>query len=320
MKIFDQNAVHRLLDYDGCIEAVGKAMEALSREGREQPLRSITTIAPQKLFGVMPGTLPGSQDFGAKLVSVFPTEGQPGRSAHQGLVVLFDGSSGSVQCVADAGALTHVRTGCASAVATETLARRDAQRLGIFGCGAQARSHIDALMRVRPFAEIGIWGRSPHAANELAAWARTRGATVRPVEDAKKLASESDVICTVTSASDPIVEGAWIRPGTHVNLVGSSYAGPREVDSALVARSLFFVDYRPSALAAAAEFLTAKGEGMVSDDHIVGEIGDVLGGRIPGRRSQDDITVYKSLGHIAQDLAAVRYLMARSALEKENSQ
>ena len=320
MRIFDEKAVYRLLDYDGCIGAVRSAMDALSLDEREQPLRSITTLAPQKLFAVMPGTLADSESFGAKVISVFPKEGKAGRSSHQGLIVLFDGSDGGVLCVADAGAVTHVRTGCASAVATDALARPDVQRLGVFGCGAQARAHIEALVRVRPFKEIGIWGRSPDAAAELAAWAQARGAPARLVEDAKTLAGESDVICTVSSANEPIVEGDWIRPGTHLNLVGSSYAGPREVDSALVARSLFFVDYRRSALAAAAEFLTAKDEGLVSDAHIAGEIGDVLGGRIGGRRSPDDITVYKSLGHIAQDLAAARYLLVRSDSEEETSQ
>lgn len=313
MRVFDEECVYRLLDHDGCTQAVREAMIALSRDEREQPLRSIVTLAPQKLFGLMPGTLPGADDFGAKLVSVFPDPRRQGRSAHRGVVVLFDGEGGKVECVADAGAVTHIRTACASAVATDALARQDAIRLGIFGCGAQARSHIEALARIRPFGEIGIWGRDRAAAADLARWAGDQtGIVARAVEDASALAGEADVICTVTSAADPIVKGAWIRPGTHLNLVGSSYAGPREVDSALVARSLFFVDYRRSALAAAAEFLTAKEEGVVTDAHIVGEIGEVLGGAVPGRRSADDVTVYKSLGHVAQDLAAARYLIERS--------
>ena len=319
MHLFDEEAVYRLLDYDGCIDAMRNAMIALSQDAREQPLRSILTLAPQKLFGLMPGTLPGSDDFGAKLVSVFPDADRAGRSAHRGVVVLFDGDGGSVRCVADAGAVTHIRTACASAVATDALARPDARRLGIFGCGAQARSHIEALARIRPFEEIGIWGRNPAAAAELAGWAFDRtGIEARAIEDARTLVGQSDVICTVTSSAEPIVEGAWVRSGTHLNLVGSSYAGPREVNSALVAGSLYFVDYRRSALAAAAEFLAAKAEGLVTDAHIAGEIGEVLGDLVPGRRSPEDITVYKSLGHIAQDLAAARYLIDRAAKQRGN--
>lgn len=318
MKVFTADAVCRLLDYGGCIEAVRAAMIALSEDEREQPLRSISTIAPQKLFGMMPGMLPGLTEFGAKLVSVFPTPGRPGRAAHQGLVVLFDGDDGSVSCVADAGAVTEIRTGCASAAATDSLALRDARQLGIFGCGAQARSHIKALVRVRDFEEIGIWGRDIEAASRLADWAGEHARIeARAYRDAETLAAKADVICTVTSASEPIIAADWIRPGTHLNLVGSSYAGPREVDSTLVAKSRFFVDYRRSALAAAAEFLKARDEGLLTDEHIAGEIGDVLAGRIAGRRSDEDITVYKSLGHVAQDLAAARYLLARADSERE---
>lgn len=121
------------------------------------------------------------------------------------------------------------------------------------------------------------------------------------------------MICTVTSASQPILKGSWVRPGTHVNLVGSSHAGPVEADTDLVRTSRYFVDHRPSALAAAAEFLMARKEGAIGDEHIVGEVGDVLNGALQARKTPEDITVYKSLGHIAQDLAAVAYMVGEAA-------
>lgn len=309
---YDAEQVRALLDYDGCIAAMREAMAALSADRREQPLRTIQNFGEGRMFGLMPGILPGSDDFGAKLVSVFPDRNRPGRSAHQGAVLLFDGGDGGLKCTADAAEITHIRTACATAVATRALARPDARRLAIFGCGAQARSHVRALTRIRRFERIGIWGRDAQAAREFAgSTSRECGIDVEPFEDPRALAERSDIICTVTGSASPVLLSDWVIPGTHVNLVGSSYAGPTEVDTALVARARYFVDYRRSALAAAAEFLKAKEEGLVGDDHIVAEIGEVLLGRADGRTGDAQITIYKSLGHIAQDLAAAQYILER---------
>jgi ornithine cyclodeaminase/alanine dehydrogenase-like protein (mu-crystallin family) len=308
-----EEEIYRRLDYDGCIAAMRDVMAGLSGDGRDQPLRQISQLGSGKMFGVMPGLLPEAAEFGAKLVSVFHDPASPGRSAHRGVVVLFDGDSGAVTCIADASAVTHVRTACASAAATDALARRDADVLAIFGCGAQARSHLRALTRVRKMKGIGIWGRNHEIAKAFAREASTElGLEVRAWKDPAALAAEAHIICTVTSAWEPILKGAWVRPGTHVNAVGSSFAGPREIDSELVVNSRYFVDYRKAALVAAAEFLAAKAEGLVDDYHIAGEIGEVLIGRVEGRCNAEMVTIYKSLGHIAQDLAAVRYALQRA--------
>lgn len=303
--------VRAVLDYDGCIAAVRRAMADFSAEGRPQPLRSIVEIAPAKLFGLMPGTLAAPHGFGAKVLSVFADPAQPGRSAHRGVVVLFDRDSGRVACIADAGEVTEIRTAAASAVATDALARQDARTLAVFGCGAQAVSHIRALARVRRLERILVWGRSAERAASFAErMQREVAIPVRAVAEARAAASAADVICTVTSSQTPVLLGEWVRPGTHVNVVGSSFAGPVEIDNALVRMSRYIVDSRRSALAAAAEFLRAKEAGLVDDSHIAAEIGEVLLGRIPGRRSPEEVTVYKSLGHIVQDLAAVSHLHA----------
>jgi ornithine cyclodeaminase len=305
--------VRAALDYDGCIAAVRGAMAEFSAEGKPQPLRTIFELAPAKFFGLMPGALAAPHGFGAKVLSVFGDPAEPGRSAHRGVVVLFDRESGHVTCIADAGEVTEIRTAAASAVATDALARRDARTLAVFGCGAQAVSHIRALPRIRPFEQVLVWGRS---AEYAAAFARRMqrevGVPVRAVAEAREAASAADVICTVTASQTPVLLGEWVRPGTHVNVVGSSRAGPVEIDHALVRMSRYIVDSRRSALAAAGEFLLAKEAGLIDDSHIVAEIGEVLLGRIPGRRSPEEITVYKSLGHIVQDLAAVSYLHARA--------
>jgi ornithine cyclodeaminase len=305
--------VRAALDYDGCIAAVRAAMADFSADGKPQPLRSIFELAPAKFFGIMPGTLAAPHGFGAKVLSVFGDPARPGRSAHRGVVLLFDRGSGDVACIADAGEVTEIRTAAASAVATDALARRDAKTLAVFGCGAQAASHIRALVRVRRFTQVLVWGRAvERAAGFAEGMQREIAVPVRAVAEAHEAASAADVICTVTSSQSPVLLGEWVRPGTHVNVVGSSYAGPVEVDHALVRMSRYIVDSRRSALAAAAEFLLAREAGLIDDSHIVAEIGEVLLGRIPGRTSPEEVTVYKSLGHIVQDLAATTYVHARA--------
>jgi ornithine cyclodeaminase len=301
--------VRAALDYDGCIAAVRAAMADFTAHGKAQPLRSIIEIAPARHFGLMPGMLAAPRGFGAKVLSVYGDPAHPGHSAHRGVVVLFDRESGRVTCIADAGEVTQIRTGAASAVATDALARRDAKVLAMFGCGTQAASHVRALVRVRPLREILVWGRCAERAARFAEQMRLEvGIPVRTVAEGREAAAAADIICTVTGSPTPVLLGEWVRPGTHVNAVGSSHPGPVEIDHALVLSSRYIVDSRRSALAAASEFLLAKEAGLIDDSHIVGEIGEVLLGRIPGRRSAQEITVYKSLGHIVQDLAAASYV------------
>jgi ornithine cyclodeaminase len=311
MRLIDGAEVRARLTYDRCIPIVREAMIRFSRGETRQLLRSILPLGDGNLFGVMPGALGGTQPFGAKLISIFPQNVARGGLSHQGLIVLFDGGTGAPVCLVDAGEVTAIRTAAASAVATDALARPDARRLAILGSGEQALTHARAIARVRDLASIALWARSPETAERLA---RTiSGELALPVEaypTPEAAVAEADVICTVTASPEPILLGRWVRPGTHLNLVGSSMAGPVEVDDDVVVRARFIADSREGVLAQGAEFLAAKAAGLVGDEHVVGEIGQVLMGDLPGRRSADEITIYKSLGHIVQDLAAAQALFA----------
>ena len=312
ISFYDAAQVEELLDYPGCIDAVRRAMIALSSGERPQPPRQIFTVGDNQMFGTMPGELAALSTFGAKLVSVFADPERPGCTRHQGVVVAYDGKTGAVSCIADAEPITRIRTGCASAVATDALARKDAEVLAIFGTGVQADAHLRALPLVRDFREILLWGRSPEKTRRFAEqMSEELGRAITPVPDAREAASRADVICTVSSSAEPIVLGEWVKPGTHVNLVGSSYVGPVEVDSALVAKARYIADYRPGVLAQAAELAVARDAGLIDDSHVVGEIGEVLAGRTPGRENDEQVTIYKSLGHVAQDLASAAYLQTR---------
>lgn len=310
---FHAAQVEQLLDYPGCIDAMRAAMTALSSGERPQPLRQIFTVGHDEMFGTMPGELQTLSTFGAKLVSVFGDPDRPGRTRHQGVVVAYDGVTGAVSCIADAEPVTKIRTACATAVATDALGRSDAGVLAIFGTGVQAEAHLQALPLVREFREILLWGRSPDTADKFAdEMSRRLGRMITPISDGREAAGRADVICTVTSSAAPVLLGDWVKPGTHINLVGSSHLGPVEVDTALVAKARYVADYRPGVLAQAAELAIAREAGVIDDSHVVGEIGDVLAGRIPGRRTDEEITIYKSLGHVAQDLAAAAYLQKRA--------
>jgi ornithine cyclodeaminase/alanine dehydrogenase-like protein (mu-crystallin family) len=312
MRFIDREEVARRLTYDVCMPIVRQAMIAFSRGETRQMLRSVIPLSTGHFFGVMPGALGVGEPFGAKLISVYLENFTKGIQSHQGLVVLFDPVSGAPLCVVHAGEITAIRTAAASAVATDALARPESRRMAILGYGEQAATHARAIPRVRQLDSIVVWGRSPERARAFAE--RMRGELTVPVAvaaSAEDAVSAADIVCTVTGASEPILKGAWVRPGTHVNVVGSSVAGPAEVDNELVVRSRFIVDSREGILTQGAEFLRAKEAGLISDDHIAAEIGQVLAGDIVGRRSAEEITVYKSIGHVVQDLASAWALYSR---------
>ncbi|MBL8550197.1 MAG: ornithine cyclodeaminase family protein [Hyphomonadaceae bacterium] len=310
MRFIDRDEVRAKLTYELCIPIVREAMIAFSKGETKQTLREIIPLSEGRLFGIMPGAMGGDAMgphgvFGAKLISVFKENFAKGVQSHQGLVVLFDPESGAPVCVAHAGEITAIRTAAASAVATDALAREDATRLAILGYGEQAETHVRAIAKVRPIEHVNVWGRSIERAHAFAArMSAETGLPIAAANHVENAIAEADIVSTLTAATDPILKGARVRPGTHVNVVGSSHAGPAEVDSELVAMSRFFVDSRAGVLAQGGEFIRAKAAGLVGDDHILGEIGQVLAGDIAGRRSDAEITVYKSLGHIVQDLAS----------------
>jgi ornithine cyclodeaminase len=309
MRFIDAEEVRRRLTYEAAIPIVREAMIAFSAGVTRQLLRSILPLAGGRMFGVMPGAMGEADAFGAKLISVYPDNFERGGPSHQGLIVLFEPQSGAVACVVDAGEVTAVRTAAASAVATDALARPAARTLAILGYGEQAGAHAQALRRVRAISEVVVWGRSPARAQAFAARMEAElGTPFSVAASAREAVRDADVVCTVTAAAEPILAGAWLSPGTHVNLVGSGHAGQAEADPELVARSRFIADSREGVISQCGEFLRAKAAGVVEDTHIAAEIGEVLAGAAPGRRSESEITVYKSLGHIVQDLACARAL------------
>lgn len=288
-----------------------QAMTALSSGATDQRLRSFLPVGDLKTFAIMPASRHDEDVFGAKLVSVYGDAARPGCKKHRGVVVVFDGETGAPAGIIEAEELTRIRTAAASAAATASLARDDAQTLAVLGCGAQAEAHIHALSCVRKFRDITIWGRDSSRAGAFAKRLQTAGYPVRACESVQLATRQADIICTVTGAVEPILGLADVKPGAHVNAVGSSGPGPVEIAADLVAEATFIADHRESVAAHGAEFLAAQTAGRIGETHIAAEIGDVFGGSHPGRTSETEITLYKSLGHAVQDIAAAAFLLRK---------
>jgi ornithine cyclodeaminase/alanine dehydrogenase-like protein (mu-crystallin family) len=305
--------VEALLPMEECIEVVEAALRVLARGGAVQPLRSAYWMPDRHgLLGVMPGMLDGlnADDqpvAGIKVLTVVPDNYLHGEESHRGLVLLFEEERGAPIAILDASAVTAIRTAAASAVATRALARRDAGDLAILGTGTQARSHLEAMQAVRPLRRVRVWSRNPESARRFA---EREG--VEPAASVQEAVEGADLICTVTAAREPVLAGEWIAPGAHINAVGACTAATRELDAVAVSRSRLYTDRRESAMVEAGDFLLARGEGAVTDAHLLGELGEVLEGTILGRRSDEEITLYKSLGIAVEDLASGRYVYRKA--------
>jgi ornithine cyclodeaminase/alanine dehydrogenase-like protein (mu-crystallin family) len=316
VRIIGSELVRELFDMDGAIAAMREAFAAVASGRAAQPVRSLVTAeGVNGILGWMPGAFAAPEPaLGIKVVSIF--EGNFGSTlgTHQGAILLFDPADGRLQAVIDAREVTVIRTAAASAAATDALARPDSRRLTLLGYGEQAASHLAALRRVRPISTVVVWGRSPERAQAFAAEQREKtGLALQVAASVEAAVAGADIVCTLTAARDPILRGDWIAPGTHVNAVGSSVPSAAEIDDVLVARSRVFVDYAASAETLGGELKRARASGAVGEDHVAGEVGAVLSGALPGRRSPEEITLFKSLGMAAEDLAAARLILTRAA-------
>ena len=314
MLILRAAEIRRLLSLPDCIEVMDRAMRAASLGQVDTPERTIATLPDgASYFFVMPGSMAGdgarAPVYGAKLIGLHPSNTAGGIPTIQGYVSLFDGRTGTPSALVDGAEITRLRTAAASALATRELARPEARTHGIFGAGVQAAGHLEAIACVRPIEEVRVWARNADRAQAfVAAYASRPGLRVIAVDDPSQ-AGACDVVSLVTNASAPVLRGRWLNDGAHINLVGAHEAHHREADTEAVARAAVYVDSRRGALSEAGDLLIPIGEGKLSRDHIIGEIGEVLEGKAPGRRNETQVTLYKSLGVFAQDLfAAVRVL------------
>jgi ornithine cyclodeaminase len=293
---------------------MAKTLAAFSAGQGVRVLRSAVPLGEQKLLGLMPGAQGAVA--GAKVITVFPGNFKKGLPSHQGVIVLFDLETGALKALVDGEAITALRTAAVSAVATDALARPDARVLAILGAGEQARRHLEAMPLVRDITALRVWDIHPEAARRFAEEA---GRPVTLCATAGEAAQGADILCTVTAAATPVLRGADLSPGVHVNAVGACAPSCRELDTQAVLRGRLFCDSRESLLAESGDFLIPLQEGALDAGHVQGEIGQVLAGILPGRRHSRDITLFKSLGLAAEDIAAAEYVASRLAEQEQEA-
>ncbi len=314
--IANQDQVSALLPMRECIGVMEDALTSLAQGQALLPLRTMMILPDgQNLMGLMPSYLGGasSASMGVKVIAAFPGNYGTEYDSHQGVVLLFDGRRGLLQAIVDGTAVTAIRTAAVSAVATKLLARPDADDLAIIGAGTQARTHLEAMLCVRPIRRVRVFSLPLEGAYQFAdRESKRHGIPIQVMESAQDAVAGASLICTVTTARQPIVLGEWIAPGAHINAVGAFTPASRELDTKAVVQSRLYVDRRESTLAEAGEFLIPKGEGAIDDRHIVGEIGEILTGSIAGRVSEDEITLFKSLGIAIEDLAAAQRIFEQA--------
>lgn len=308
--------VAALLPMHECIDVMADAFRALAGGDALLPLRAVVSLpGSPNLLALMPGQLGlHSPDhhraaLGAKVITVFPGNDATPFDSHMGVVLLFEGELGRLLAIIDASSVTAIRTAAVSGVATRLLARPDAGDLAILGAGVQAMTHLDAMRAVRPLRRVRVWSRSAERARAFAGRAARRtGLTVESVPTAEACVSGADLVCTVTASREPVLQGVWLAAGVHVNAVGAALPTARELDNAAVRDARLYVDRRESALAEAGDVLLPMAEGAIGPEHVVGELGELLLGAVPGRESPEDRTLFKSLGLAIEDLAAARHI------------
>jgi ornithine cyclodeaminase len=318
MRLLTRSDVEALLDVRRLIDALAPAMADLSAGRIELPPR-VGARVPERdaVLGVMPVYHASAGTLATKLVTVFPQNPASGPPSHQAVVLVFDPETGTPHAIMDATVITAVRTAAGSALATRLLARADADVLAIVGTGVQARAHARAIPHVRAVREVRVFGRDAAAARRLADEISAElGVPASVAASFREAAAGAGIVCATTHAAEPVVEGRWLEPGTHVNSVGLNPRG-REVDGDAIVRSLVVVESRRAALedllAGANDLLWPIRDGLVGVDHIHAEVGELVAGTRPGRTSPDEVTLYKSVGIALQDAVAARLVLDAAA-------
>jgi ornithine cyclodeaminase/alanine dehydrogenase-like protein (mu-crystallin family) len=307
VRVLDEAQVTRLLPMDECIAAMEEVLAALARGELFNPLRRAERPpGASSLMGLMTAYRENAW-YALKAVVVAPENAARGLDPHQGTVTLFDGETGVPRAIMNASAITAIRTAAVSAVATRALMRDDARTLAILGTGHQAGPHLEAHRAVHDWERVVMWSRTPGRA--------ARFAGVEEAASAEEAVRAADVVVTVTSSREPIVTRAWLQPGTHVTAAGSSIPTTRELDSETMAAATLFVDRRESTVNEAGDYLFPMREGFIGPEDIKAELGEVLIGANPGRTSDDELTVFKSLGLAVEDLAAAEHVLKRAEAE-----
>jgi alanine dehydrogenase len=297
------------------IDAMKYAFAQLSAGRADAPLRTQMQIGRENATLVMPAHLAGSGDLAIKVVSVFPQNSMLGLPTIHALVLALDSATGMPLALLEGASLTAIRTGAVSGAATDLLARDDARIAAIYGAGVQARTQLEAVCTVRAIEEVRVYSPDRKQAEQFVAEMAGRGPIptyIKVMPDADATAEDADIICTATTSSVPVFDGARLKPGVHINGIGSFLPSMQEIDTLTVQRSLVVVDSRAAALAEAGDLIIPLQRGDITREHIIAELGEIVSGLHPGRIDADQITFFKSVGVAVQDAAAAGIALANA--------
>jgi ornithine cyclodeaminase/alanine dehydrogenase len=317
--LLSRKDVESVLKMDDCLKTVETAFTELTHGRAVMPQRAVIPIPDYKgVYLAMPAYIGGEMNaLGLKIVTVYPDN----PSKHNlptilGTLVMCDPTTGKAVAIMDAGYLTAVRTGAASGVATKYLAREDAKDCVVFGAGVQAQKQLEAVNLVRPLGKVRVLDIVKDAREKFAKdMGAALGLDIEPTEDVETSVKEADIVITASSSHDPVFDGNWLKPGTHINNIGSHTPAARELDTTTVKRSKFVADLKEANMAEAGDILIPIKEGAVTEDHIYASLGEIVVGQKPGRENAEEITVFKSCGLAIQD-ASTALTIFNAAKEK----
>lgn len=310
MRIVEEMEARERLTMDVCVPLMREALMSLEKGEVEQPARTIASLPGGRSFGFMPALMEGTC-LGAKVITAFPGNAGTSYPSHMGYVMVFGSEHGEFLGMADCSVVTEVRTGAVSGVATDLLAKKDAHKLALIGAGAQARSHLAAMLLVRPgIDDIRVFDIRPEASEAFRVHAKTvHGVDVHVCSTVAEAVDGADIVCTLTPSKEAYLTRAMIAPGCHVNAVGTYSPTTREVASDLMAASALYADQVSSLRRESGEYLIPLSEGLIGEDHVVGSVGELLLGRVPGRVDDEQITLFDALGLAVEDVASAAYLV-----------
>jgi len=313
-RLLTEQQVASLLTMPDLIAAMESALAKFSARELLQPVRSVLTVGPTRAyFGLMPAYLPSPASLGAKLVTVFGENHKRGLPSHLATILLLDPETGALQAIMDGRYITEARTAAVSAVSTRFLANPDASTLAIIGSGVQARSHLEAYQLVRQLKQVRIWSPKPRSREQFVDDMSDHvPVPIVAAETAEAAVRGADLIVLVTSSPTPVIEDAWVSKGAHVVCVGACRPNQQEMPPALVARSRLYVDSKAAALLESGDVVMNIAAKLFDESHIRGEIGELVLGRVAGRASADDVTVFKSLGMAVEDVVAADLVFRRA--------
>ncbi len=310
--------VENLLSMDQAIECMKDAFSQLSAREAVVPRRMHMEIVDRKArFLFMPVYLPRNSVTGLKTVSIYHDNPANGLPLIHGMMMVMDGKNGKPLALLDAEYLTAMRTGAASGLATDLLARKNSEALAIFGTGGQAQKQVEAVIAVRPIKKILVFGRKRSNTEKFAEEIRRRHKIDVETGSSPGQLTMADIVCTATTSSEPVFSNENLKPGVHINGMGSYLAIAREIPSATVKRSKVVVDQREAAWSEAGDLVIPLQEGIIDKNHVYAELGEIVSGMLPGRVSESEMTLFKSVGNAAQDLVAASFVIAEA--ERKNA-